>query len=63
MLTENIFTRFLLHNIDPQVECKDIAEKLEFSALSILEVRRFIRQDAVPTATVLVKWAALCMRR
>lgn len=33
LLNENISTRFLLHNMDPQVSCKDITEELEYSGV------------------------------
>lgn len=54
LLIENISNRFLLQNIEPQAECKDIAE-LEFSVLSILEVRRFVCQDVDTSVTVLIR--------
>lgn len=52
--SEVISTQFLLHNIDPLIDCTEIAEELDFAGVKALEVRRFLRQGSTSTISVLV---------
>ena len=54
---DSISTKFLLHNISPEVQRSDIAEELADIGIIALEIRRFLRKNdntLRPTSTVLV---------
>lgn len=51
---EETSTRFLLHNIDPLVDCTKIVEELKFARIKLLDARYFLRHGTTPTTTVLI---------